>query len=116
MKKQSQLGINPSTASHRLVKDLLFNYIKETPCFHCGKPLTRETFSIEHKVPWLDSEDPVGLYFDLNNIDFSHQACNASAARRPTRIYESTTERETARSRRRYTPEKRRARYLRTGH
>lgn len=83
MKKQNQLGINPSTASHRLVKDLLFKFVSthHPDCYKCGEPLTRETFSIEHKTPWLDSDDPVGLYFDLDNIDFSHLSCNVGARR-----------------------------------
>lgn len=117
MKKQSQLGMNPSTASGRLVKDVLFKFVQmhHPNCFKCGLPMTRETFSIEHKTPWLDSDDPVGLYFDLNNIDFSHNKCNAAAARRPNKVYESVTEREKFRQRRRYTPERRRAVYLRTG-
>lgn len=92
MKKQHQLGMNPSTASGRLVKDLLFSFVKDTPCFHCGGSLTRETFSIEHKTPWLDSEDPAGLFFDLDNISFSHHACNVSAARRPHKKFFSKEE------------------------
>lgn len=84
-KKFEQLGINPSTAQGRLVKDLLWNFILETgrnKCFHCDEEMDRESFSIEHKTPWLDSEDPVGLYFDLNNISFSHLSCNCRASRR----------------------------------
>jgi hypothetical protein len=84
MKKQSQLGINPSTASHRLVKDILYSLVLKTDqnnCFQCGKPMSRETFSIEHRVPWLDSENPVGLFFDLDNISFSHKTCNYEAKR-----------------------------------
>lgn len=84
MKKQEQLGMNPSTASNRLVKDLLYNFAVEAgnKCFHCNGDLTRETFSIEHKSPWLDSEDPVGLYFDISNIAYSHQSCNSGARRK----------------------------------
>ena len=83
MKKQSQLGMNPSTASHRLGKDLLFKFVQihHPNCYRCGEPMTRETFSIEHKTPWLDSDDPVGLYFDLDNIDFSHLQCNVGDRR-----------------------------------
>ena len=44
--------------------------------------MDRETFSIEHKTPWLDSGDPIGLYFDLDNISFSHLSCNCRASRR----------------------------------
>lgn len=84
-KKKKQLGMNPSTASGRLVKDILWSFIVDTErekCFHCGEPMTRETFSIEHKIPWLDSEDPIGLFFDLDNISFSHHSCNCAAAAR----------------------------------
>lgn len=52
-------------------------------CFQCGGPLVRENFSLEHKEPWLDADDPVSKYFDLENIAFSHHACNVRAARRP---------------------------------
>lgn len=82
-KKQEQLGMNPSTASNRLVKDILFFFVQnnDIKCYHCNKEMSREDFSIEHIKPWLDSEDPVKLYFDLNNISFSHLKCNREAAR-----------------------------------
>lgn len=47
--------------------------------------MTRQTFSIEHKEPWLDSADPLGMYFDMANISFSHISCNTSEARRKPR-------------------------------
>ena len=81
-KKAKQLGMNPSTASNRLVKDLLFRFGAESlDCYRCGEELERENFSIDHKVPWLDSDDPLGLYFDLENVTFSHKDCNRAAAR-----------------------------------
>lgn len=83
-KKQSQLGMNPSTASGRLVKDVLFSLVVETGrnvCFRCNQKIKREDFSIEHKTPWLDSEDPVKMFFDLDNIAFSHLSCNIKASR-----------------------------------
>lgn len=84
LKKHSQLGMNASTASHRLVKDLLFKFAVDAGhvCFRCNKDLVRETFSIEHKIAWLDSEYPIDLFFDLNNIAFSHLPCNVGAAKR----------------------------------
>lgn len=86
-KKTLQLGMNPSTASGRLVKDTLFRLAVEAghKCHHCGDELTRDTFSIEHINPWLDSENPVELYFDQDNIAFSHLTCNIKAGRRPTK-------------------------------
>jgi hypothetical protein len=86
-KKKEQLGMNPSTASGRLVKDVLWSLIVQTKqdvCCKCKQSMTRETFSIEHVKPWLDSNDPVGLYFDLDNISFSHLSCNISDARKDT--------------------------------
>lgn len=127
MKKQQQLGMNPGTAQGRLVKDLLFKFVQlhHPNCYRCGEAMTRETFSIEHKTPWLDSEDPVGLFFDLDNIDFSHHSCNVKAARTPHKKYHSKEEWLSAKAsqnrewRAKQTKEarikRRRDQYLRTG-
>lgn len=123
--KKRQLGMDPGTANYRLTRDLLWNFILVTGCHHCyrcGEEMTRENFSIEHVKPWLHSEDPLGLYFDIDNISYSHQSCNYSAGSRPNKIYESQEERIRVKSRRRYwsmSPEvrkqRRREQYLRTG-
>lgn len=86
MKKQKQLGMNPSTASSRLIKDILFKFINDlnlNTCFHCNTAMNRDNFSIEHKTPWLDSTTPKQLFFDLDNISFSHLSCNVSHSRKP---------------------------------
>lgn len=131
-KKKQQLGMNPSTASHRLVKDILWKLIVQTnqdTCCKCGEPMSRETFSIEHVTPWLDSEDPAGLYFDLNNINFSHLSCNV-ADRRQLKFakcgtdskYSSgcrcvdCTKAHAARRKSQYCPNKRRDKYLNKGY
>lgn len=83
--KEKQLGINLSTARNRLLKDILFSLLVETgkdTCYRCKNPLSKEDFSIEHITPWLHSANPTDLYFDLNNISFSHMHCN-TIARRP---------------------------------
>lgn len=126
MKKQQQLGMNPSTAAGRLVKDILYKFVVDTgqnACYHCGEQMSRETFSIEHKEPWLDSENPLGLYFDLENISYSHQSCNSGAARSAKRKYETPEEANQAklkqsRERRKaiYDPTQRSERYKTTGH
>jgi hypothetical protein len=96
MKKQTQLGMNPSTASGRLLKDLLFKFAKDAGhvCYQCGKELDRDSFSIEHKTPWLDSENPVELFFKLDNIAFSHKSCNVGAARKPNKLNLTPEERK----------------------
>lgn len=124
-KKKMQLGMNPSTAANRLVKDVLWKLIVETArdsCCKCGEPMSRETFSIEHVTPWLDSEDPVGLYFDLNNISFSHHSCNVADSRGgpSQKKYPTVRDREVAKQERRkqvrvYDPSERRERYKRLG-
>ena len=66
VKDSELLGINVSTASNKLVKDLLFNFIVETNkdiCFRCGLVLTRDNFSIEHKESWRLSTKPKETFF-----------------------------------------------------
>lgn len=131
MKKQEQLGINPGTASNRLVKDILFKFVTDAGhvCFRCGLPMTRQNFSIEHKIAWLDSADPVGLYFDLNNIAYSHLKCNVEAARSKPAAKCGTASgyakgcrcdecriAHAARAKRNYTPEARSKKYRDSGH
>ena len=89
-KKTEQLGMNPSTAAGRLIRDILFKYISKVGdniCYRCSKSLTRETFSIEHKEPWLDSPNPTELYWDLENISFSHKECNSAAGKRTNKVH-----------------------------
>lgn len=84
-KKRSQLGMPNGTATARLRKSILFQLVKETGrniCHQCGKEIVSEDeLSIEHKIPWLDSENPIELFFDLNNIAFSHLRCNIGTCR-----------------------------------
>jgi hypothetical protein len=90
LKKKDQLGMDPGTASNQLVKDLLWSFVNTNHpfCHRCQKPLTRETFSIDHIIPWLDAQDPVNMFFSLDNIAYSHLFCNTADARRPKRINE----------------------------
>ena len=124
MKKQSQLGMNPGTASHRLVKDLLFSFALQLghKCFRCQQELKRESFTIEHKEAWLDSENPAAMFFDLENIAFSHAPCNFSAARKANKASDQAVrvktnkDKNTIRMRRNYTSEARATKYRETGH
>lgn len=84
-KKTKQLGMNPSTAAHRLKKSILFSFAKQLGhnwCYQCGAEIEDiHKFTIEHKKPWLDSDNPSENFFDLDNIAFSHASCNYRAAR-----------------------------------
>tara|TARA_R100000306_G_scaffold61585_1_gene64617 strand:- start:5 stop:403 length:399 start_codon:yes stop_codon:yes gene_type:complete len=84
-KKTKQLGMNPGTASNRLRKLILFSFAQKLGfnwCYQCATEIKDiSKFTIEHKRPWLDSENPHEVFFDLDNIAFSHASCNYSAAR-----------------------------------
>jgi hypothetical protein len=95
-RKKEQLGIDPGTAANRLSRKILYylgDKLDMQWCYHCGAKIDNvKDMSIEHKIPWLHSEDPVGLYFDINNIAFSHKICNYKASRpRPAKPCPSLT-------------------------
>lgn len=125
-KKQQQLGMNPSTAQGRLIRDILWSLVVKTnqdTCCKCEEKMHRDSFSIEHVKPWLDSEDPISLFFDLDNIKFSHLRCNVSDARPARKKYDTPEEARLAqlenkkiRERKSYDPAKRRERYHSTGY
>lgn len=84
-RKHDQLGLDFSTATARLKKTIMFSLVRDVNrdnCFRCGKKIeTPEELSVEHKESWQDSEDPVKLFYDLNNIAFSHLSCNVKFKR-----------------------------------
>ena len=125
-KKREQLGMDDSTASHKLRKLILFSLVQQTAqdvCFRCQTKIeTVEDLSIEHKTPWLDSSNPVSTFFDLKNIAFSHLRCNIADRRKPNKKYFTDDELKAANQSRwrdsklrNYSSEARRAKYLRTG-
>ena len=75
-----------STADFRLKKLMLFSLLSrlsENICFRCNLPITTpDELTLEHKQPWLDV-DP-SLFWDVNNISFSHPKCNSTAVRYDT--------------------------------
>lgn len=75
---EEQLGLKMGTASRRLKKAILFSLIQrlgDDICFKCGLKITTiDEMSIEHKHPWLHVS--AELFWDLNNIAFSHRKCN----------------------------------------
>lgn len=99
-KKYRQLGQPHGTAAARLRKLLLFQLIidtKQDVCFRCQKPIVDiDDLSIEHKEPWLDSDNPRKMFFDLKNIAFSHLSCNVGAKRQTNKKYFTDEEIHTA--------------------
>jgi len=85
-RKDEALGMPHRTADMRLRREILFQLVQQAGrdiCYQCGEKITSyDEFSIEHKEPWLNSDDPPGLFFDLDNISFSHRSCNIRAGSR----------------------------------
>ena len=82
VEKSKRLGMAHSVARFRLNKIILFNLLykhKENVCYRCTRKIdTIDELSIEHKQPWFYSPDPFRMFFDLENIAFSHLKCNSS--------------------------------------
>lgn len=72
------LGVSFSTANQRLRKMILFRLLRkcgENTCFKCKESIDRiEDLSTEHIKPWEGIS--VDLFWDLENIAFSHIRCN----------------------------------------
>jgi hypothetical protein len=87
-KKANQLGMPLGTATHRLRKMIMLKLLRDSGqdvCFRCGKKIESESdLSIEHKVAWMDVD--VNLFWDLDNIAFSHLSCNIAVASRKKKI------------------------------
>jgi hypothetical protein len=83
-KKNEQLGMPIGTAQNRLVKLLILHMARalhKDNCFRCGKRIESvHELSIDHKKPWLDVS--VTLYWDMDNVVFSHRSCNSKASRK----------------------------------
>ena len=83
-RKSAQLGMSFSTASNRLRKSILFMLVKKCGmdiCYRCNQPIQSEAeMSIEHKKSWLGVS--AELFWDLENIAFSHHSCNVKEAKR----------------------------------
>lgn len=83
--EEKLLGMPYGTAAHRLRKAILFKILKrlgENFCFRCGEEiLVPNDLGIDHKLPWRRVSPE--LFWDLENIAFSHTRCNT--ADRPNR-------------------------------
>ena len=79
LKKDKFLGMSYGTAFHRLRKSIMLMLIKKLNknwCYRCGgEIITERELSIDHKKSWFNVS--VELFWDLNNIAFSHLSCNS---------------------------------------
>jgi hypothetical protein len=78
IKKSKFLGIPHGTAVAKLRKSILFKLVQQTEqdnCFRCNDKIKSVAeLSIEHKQPWENVS--IELFWDLDNIAFSHLKCN----------------------------------------
>jgi hypothetical protein len=92
VKKARQLGMPHGTAQGRLVKMLLLRMAQDLGrdfCHRCGGRIESvKELSTDHKKEWLDAD--TALYWDLDNIAFSHRSCNYAAARRTTETFQAS--------------------------
>jgi hypothetical protein len=83
--RKEQLGLDYGTANNRLKKMLLYHLAQKLDmhwCFRCGAEIdTLRQFSVDHKIPWLHDEKAKELFWDLDNIAFSHLSCNSRDSR-----------------------------------
>jgi len=77
-RRSAQLGMPYGTAVSKLRKSLLFSMAQRLnldSCVRCEQKINKiEEFTIEHILPW-ENVNP-DLFWDLNNIAFSHSRCN----------------------------------------
>jgi hypothetical protein len=82
-------GMHQGSAQWKLYKQIMFNQavrLNENICYQCGERIDNiDEFSIEHKIPWLFSENPKELYFRQGNLAWSHSCCNNKAKRKPSK-------------------------------
>ena len=82
-----QLGVPYGTARNILNKKILFSFVQRLGldiCHQCGKRIEDvDNLSVEHKTAWLHKPNARELFFDLDNIAFSHHKCNSAASISP---------------------------------
>lgn len=82
-------GISKSKARRQLVTRILYDYFSDKLgrvfCFRCACSIDKEEeFHLDHIDGYLDSDDPLQKYLDIDNIAASHPYCNIAAGQRLT--------------------------------
>jgi 5-methylcytosine-specific restriction endonuclease McrA len=90
-KKDETLNMPFGTANGRLYRLILFDLVKRCgadTCYRCKKKIEKSSeCSIEHKKPWEGIS--ADLFWDLENIAFSHKRCNIAAGHLGKATYNS---------------------------
>lgn len=72
-------------ANFRLWKKAVWGLLESlgmSDCFRCGSPMSEQTYSLDHRLVWRGVS--ADLFWDAENIGWSHHACNLEAARKVT--------------------------------
>lgn len=82
--KRTLLGVSSSgKARNKLHNVIMFDMalkLNLLTCFRCKLQIESvDEFSIDHKIPYLYGTS--ALFWDLDNIAFSHKVCNSKASR-----------------------------------
>jgi hypothetical protein len=76
-RKAETLGMAHGTANSLLRRNIIYHLLETPVCYRCKEIIERpEDFSIDHIEPWEGRENGKELYWDLENIAFSHKWCN----------------------------------------
>ena len=79
-KRKDFLGMEHGAATHRLRVMVIFALAVQCGrdvCFRCGKKIANASeISIDHKIDW-EGVSP-DLFWDVNNVAFSHRKCNTN--------------------------------------
>jgi hypothetical protein len=77
-RRSELLGMPFGTACNKLRRMVMFDILQrheENVCFKCGRIIVKfEDLTLEHKEAWQGGGPT--LFWDLNNIAFSHRQCN----------------------------------------
>lgn len=95
-RKAELLGEPFGTANNKLRKIVLYELAKQLSlldCYRCGKFMVIKDFSIDHKERWGVADDPIKVFYDIENIAFSHGVCNTVAGNIESKgVYSSSIE------------------------
>lgn len=81
-KREELLEMSLGKARNIMIKSLLFDLAGKcglNNCYRCGGEIKNvDDFHIDHKESWINHPNGKKLYFDVNNLAFSHGWCNVA--------------------------------------
>lgn len=81
LRKRRALGRHHAGAQQSLIRALAFEYLylmQNGKCWRCKEDLGKGAWHLDHKIAWLNSDDPKKNFYDIRNLAASHPECNMS--------------------------------------